>query len=365
MTTPICDFVRSYAAKNPHPMLFLSEGSYLKWILIALKCETDLSPRYSVTVKSPTEIYGEAEGSVLSESIFNVGSFGSEDTNEAYSVLKERFEYVYPYEKTTFIPSKLSVSKLYPEILDTLEAQSLFESSDGYAIPDLDFFQGNAPFTLTSEFDGKETAEGESDIPDNLPKMKTPSFLIDEGEVTAAEKGIATHIFMQFCEFENVVKNGIENEISRLTEKRFILKSHAEMIDRVTVKKFFDSELFTMLRNAEAVNREYRFNIKLPASDFTVNNALKEQLKDDHIFVQGVIDCYFRDADGRLYLLDYKTDRVPREIRGDSEKELAFFTERYSSQLSYYKKALEKLTGERVYKTFIYSFALGKTVTLV
>ena len=63
-------------------------------------------------------------------------------------------------------------------------------------------------------------------------------------------------------------------------------------------------------------------------------------------------------------LLDYKTDRVPKDVRGDAEKERAFFTERYSSQLGYYKKALEKLTGEHVCKTYIYSFALAKTVTL-
>ena len=118
------------------------------------------------------------------------------------------------------------------------------------------------------------------------------------------------------------------------------------------------------MKKAVTLSREYRFNIKLPASDFTKNPDLKKQLKYDFVFVQGVIDCYFRDTDGKLYLLDYKTDRVPWEIRGNAEKEAAFFTERHSTQLSYYKKALERLTGETVYKTYIYSFSLGKVITL-
>ncbi len=393
-----------YASRTPHPMLFSSQNCYLKWILTALKCKTDLAPRYSLRVLSAKDIYDEAQGRVLNGTVVKKETDAAEYDENAYNVLKERFDYVYPYEKTAFIPSKLSVSRLYPEILDALETETLFRDYETELfIPDFDTFTdtaeiadssefiggsefiGNSEFINSSEFSSTEFTDKSCsyetehaktvkevselalpcpDAPDNSPKLKTPSFLLTDTSVSAAEKGTATHVFMQFCDFQNVEESGIDAEISRLTEKRFILPSHAEIIDKNAIKAFFNSDLYNQMKNAVSLSREYRFNIKLPAVDFTKNPILKEQIKDDFVFVQGVIDCYFRDANGRLCLLDYKTDRVPKEIRGNEEKESLFFTEKHSSQLSYYKKALEKLTGERVYKTYIYSFALGKVINV-
>ncbi len=409
-----------YSSRVPHPMLFSSQNSYLKWILTALKCKTDLAPRYSLNILSADDIYGDAEKRVLSRVALNKETAATECDENVYNVLKERFDYVYPYEKTAFIPSKLSVSRLYPEILDALETEALFGGYENELfVPDFDTFVGGAEFGSSGEFtdfsgsskltdsvsfensmdfgnstelndntdfgggsalpsesvfydnkhaegikDENESFSLSPDVPDNSPKMKTPSFLLNDTSVSAAEKGTATHVFMQFCDFNNVEKNGIDAEISRLTEKRFILSSHAEIIDKGAINAFFSSDLYKQMKSAVTISREYRFNIKLPASDFTKNPILKEQVKDDFVFVQGVIDCYFRDENGRLYLLDYKTDRVPREIRGNEEKEARFFAERHSSQLSYYKKALERLTGQEVYQIYIYSFDLGKAISL-
>ena len=64
--------------------------------------------------------------------------------------------------------------------------------------------------------------------------------------------------------------------------------------------------------------------------------------------MQGVIDCYFEEADG-IVLLDYKTDYV---APGSVDK----IRERYQVQISYYARALEKLTGKRVKEKMIYLF---------
>ena len=368
-----------HSASTPHPMLFASQKSYLKWILTALKCKTDLAPDYERYVKTATEIYGESKYRILPDQVLKKAVTPTEGDDRAYDVLKTRFDYIYPYEKTAFIPSKLSVSKLYPDILDSLETEAVsFGDGEEFFLPDLETLINEDNILSSSEFsekadfsdldsetlDAASTQNIESDTPDNSSKMKTPSFLLDAQEVTAAEKGIATHVFMQFCDFENTEKNGIDAEITRLTEKRFLHPAHAEMIDKKTVKAFFDSDIYVKIKNAVSLQREYRFNIKLPAADFTTNPSLKEQIKDDHVFVQGVIDCYFKDRDGSIFLLDYKTDRVPREIRGNKEKENNFFINRHSRQLEYYKKALEKLTGKKVSGTVIYSFALGRTVDI-
>ena len=193
--------------------------------------------------------------------------------------------------------------------------------------------------------------------------LSVPSFMLDEKTVTAAEKGTATHVFMQFCSFENL-KGDIEKEIDRLVKKRFILPSHASIINRNAVKKFAESDIFKEINASTDVQREYRFNIKLPASEFTANEELKKMLADEHVFVQGIIDCYFRDQNGDIILLDYKTDYVPSDIRGNEELENRFFTERHSRQLKYYKEALKLLTGKNVKRTVIYSFSLAKTIEI-
>ena len=418
-----------YSAQAPHPMLFFSQNNYLKWILTALKCKTDLTPRYTLTVLSPSEIFNETKTRIFTDvslkkaiekgmdakgekeakrmedgTAVSLEEGRSEDISDAYDVLKERFQFVYPYEKTAFIPSKLSVSTLTPNTLDNNEDEPLLLEDNGeFLIPDLlsliptdetpdvtEFIVGTQEEGIEiTDFDdiaeSRHSHEGSPDKTqyeevkatkrsgedanqdaenDNSAKMKTPAFLLDKKSFTPAEKGTSTHIFMQFCDFESVEKNGVDSEIARLIEKRFILPAHEEMIQREPINRFFSSKLYGMIKKAVSLQREYRFNIKLPASDFTENQTLKEQVKDDFIFVQGVIDCYFKDADGNIYLLDYKTDRVPKKHLGNEKEENAFFADKYSSQLTYYKKALEKLTGKSVYKTLIYSFALGRTVEL-
>ncbi len=354
-----------HAAAVHHPMVFYMQNSYLKWILTALKCKTDLSPCYSVSVFSPDEIYKDFHSGVPAGSVLDTKMKITETEEEIYSTLKKRFDYVYPHKTASFIPSKISVSKLYPKILDDLEEDvNYFDDSGKFILPDFEhLIHPEDNLSAINEFTANG-ADEQVNIPDNSPKMKIPDFLLGTDSVSSAEKGTATHIFMQFCDFENTEKNGISAEIERLTKKRFILPSHAKLINTEEVKVFFLSDIYKMIKEARYVQREYRFNVKFPASNFTENPHLIQKVADDYIFVQGVIDCYFKDKNGNIYLLDYKTDRVPESISGTSEKEKLFFNERHGRQLSYYKKALEKLTGQVIYKTLIYSFSLGKTIEI-
>ena len=66
--------------------------------------------------------------------------------------------------------------------------------------------------------------------------------------------------------------------------------------------------------------------------------------------IQGIIDAYFIE-DGRIVLLDYKTDVI------DSMDEL---WKRYETQMDYYREALESLEGMDVSERHLYSFNLGK-----
>ena len=136
----------------------------------------------------------------------------------------------------------------------------------------------------------------------------------------------------------------------------------ASLINKAAIKSFLCSDLYKEMQSSKEMNREYRFNIKFPASDFTNEN--KEAYKGEFIFVQGVIDCYFYDQNGDITLVDYKTDFVPAEILGDTTAEDKFFTERHKKQLKYYRLALMHLTGKEVKRTVIYSFSLGRCVEM-
>ena len=98
----------------------------------------------------------------------------------------------------------------------------------------------------------------------------------------------------------------------------------------------------------------------LPAAEFTSDSAVADALKGEEILVQGVIDLLFIDRDGRIVLCDYKTDYVPKEFAGDDEKSRRFFLDRHGEQLSYYKKAAEKLLSAGPDGVCIYSLFLGE-----
>ena len=75
---------------------------------------------------------------------------------------------------------------------------------------------------------------------------------------------------------------------------------------------------------------------------------------DEFVLVQGVIDLFFFE-NNEVVLLDYKTDNV---LKTDT------LVERYERQLKQYEVAIYKALGVHVKETFIYSFALDKTIKL-
>lgn len=95
------------------------------------------------------------------------------------------------------------------------------------------------------------------------------------------------------------------------------------------------------------------------ASDFTSNEDLRNILSKSHetLLVQGVIDIFFEDADGRLVLCDYKTDRITEKmLHSDTSYDdiRGLMTQRHGEQLSYYRKAVKELFGRYPDEVIIY-----------
>lgn len=247
----------------------------------------------------------------------------NEKVDYIYNLLKPSVTFNYPYDDFSEIPAKVSVSKLYPELLNT--------------------------DTNTESIIAKVR---------NLDNKK-PRFL-DE-KAGAAERGTATHLFMQFCDFSNLhsTRESVIQEIERLVAAKYISNDIAELIRVDEILKFTESSLFKAIAEAKQIHRELRFNVFLPASEFTTETSLKASYSDRKILVQGVIDlCYF-SKDNELILCDYKTDRIPHDIKGNYAEVKKFLAASHKQQLKYYSYAINTIFGRLPDKTYIYSLAYG------
>ncbi|MBQ8401999.1 MAG: PD-(D/E)XK nuclease family protein, partial [Clostridia bacterium] len=80
------------------------------------------------------------------------------------------------------------------------------------------------------------------------------------------------------------------------------------------------------------------------------------------LIVQGVVDCVFREPDGSLTLVDYKTDRPTAEEYKAPALADARFIARHGKQLAYYKEICTRMFGEEIRNVVIYSTALGREI---
>ena len=78
--------------------------------------------------------------------------------------------------------------------------------------------------------------------------------------------------------------------------------------------------------------------------------------------------CYknllFTIPDGRLILVDYKTDRITDEERADPALLAKRLKERHGHQLACYAEAVRDLLGRAPDEMRIYSLPLGKSLLL-
>ncbi len=296
----------------------MKANSLLDWILCAISstdidglCNLSFVEADTVTLESHLEEKEETcEISPINESL-------SKEFIESFS-------YVYPYKALSSLPAKMSVSRLSPRVLDENDdAKDLFDT----------------PY------------------PERIPQI-----LIDgtKDTATAADRGTATHLFFQFCDFERAESTGAIEELARLIERRYLPSGADELVYKDELERFFESALYARIKTAKRIIREQRFNILLPASDFESG----VRFKDEMLAVQGVIDLVIIDENDKLCLYDYKTDRLTKaELESDAllEKKMR---QAHGNQLSYYKKAIAELFGKECDVAEIYSTHAAKTVKI-
>lgn len=221
-----------------------------------------------------------------------------------------RLSWEYQYINASKVPAKLSVT----ELKRRLHAETMGENGDFFFMPQL---------------------------------VKKPKFLEGKKGLNAAEAGTVLHFVMQRLNY----KQGLVAQIEEMVVRELITTQQAQSVNTLKIKLFLDSSLGKRLLAAEIIKREVPFNMEIPC--YELFPEMKGEIyRGETLLLQGIIDCYFEEADG-IVLLDYKTDYVPTG-------ELEMIKERYRLQIYYYSRALEILTGKKVKERYIYLFLSGE-----
>src|SRR5690625_1355942 len=180
------------------------------------------------------------------------------------------------------------------------------------------------------------------------PITKRPQLMQTKKQVTPAERGTIIHTVMQHLPFSKPVKQDeIRDYITLLVQKEMITEEQAETIDVTMIENFLTTNIAQYMMSVDHFYREVPFSLSLPASEIYPDWPRD---KDERVLIQGVIDCLIPKDDSWI-ILDYKTDQIPEEVTDAMKNRLA---QRYETQMSLYRRAIEEIWQQKVVKTYLY-----------
>lgn len=307
------DLLDIYGGKTINSNILKNYRSYLDWLeLVYLKNETNIKDIVDLQVYQKEELLNNLKFEDINkkEDDWNFKDKLSDRENES---IKELLNWNYENIVSTKIEAKSSVTKI--KEMENENINVLFEEK----------------------------------LENKTESLQKPKFLNEDIKITKARVGTLMHLCIQKLDEKlDYDYNEISNVIDKLVECSIITKKEAEAIDKEKLLEYTKSDLFMNLKNAKEVHKEEPFYMNIKAS-----KIYKEDI-DENILVQGVIDLYYIDEEDNIILVDYKTDYVKKD-----EQELI---DKYRKQLSVYADALENALGKKVYKTYIYSVYLGKSI---
>lgn len=244
--------------------------------------------------------------------------------------------------------SHLSNDENHPNTQNRLEnirqIESIISNNYHFQYPYLDDLSLNTKMSV-SELKKKGMEEEEEEMV-FLPTL--PVFMEKEQEEKGgATRGTAYHRVLQFLPFERAMSRQELNAFpAKLAAEGRMDAEAAALVRGSDLAKLTASSLGKRMQRAAAAGKLYRekqFVIGIPARE------MGDWDSDERILIQGIIDAFFEE-DGKLVLVDYKTDYVENSD---------ILIRRYEAQVRYYTRALEQITGKRVAERYLYSFRFG------
>lgn len=336
-------FLLPAADRKVEPELILESNSYLKLLMHVFSLYKDAPDRlpfisiYHEADLQKETLKGQFERKVLKEALKRLvlaaeqvekeeqakGEAEKAAVNEKEISLKKKIGFPYPHGELKGLYTKTSVSEL--------KLAALHEDEQTFV-----------------EF---ETEQELSVV---------PLFMQQEKEAGGATRGSAYHRLMELLDFKEFAdaKDREEKQcILKRQKEEILLQGKMEeediaLISMGKVETFLESSLAVEMAEADREGKLFKeqpFVMEIPAQ--RVNAGFPEE---ETMLIQGIIDAYY-EKQGKIYLMDYKTDRV------NKKEDLI---QRYQTQLDYYKEALEKLTGKPVAGVYIYSYHFLDSIAL-
>ena len=290
----------------------VAEGRTLgDWVLLPLLCRPEAAPLRAMAETEIDQLY------IGEDSPWQVYLHDSEDyrerparpqataeeTGETALFAPELLSFIYPYQRETALPAKVTATQLKGRPAD----QEIAE------------YAAHTPY---------------------LRPLSQPNFRRERQGLTPAERGTATHLVLQYLDFSNV---NVAGQIEALRQRSLLTDQQAAAVETAPLERFLRSPLAEEIRKSRSVLREYRFTLLMDARDY------------DPAAAAG--DCCFETADG-LTVVDFKTDRV------FSALEVRQRAEHYRPQLEAYSRALERVLEKKVVRRALYFLAAGETMEI-
>ena len=299
----------------------VAEGqNFGDWLLLPLLCRPEAEV---LRAYAGVEVPGLYTGGGESWRVFlhdaedlrprwNGGAYQEETAPEPVAFDPVVLEHEYPYQRAALVPAKVTATQLKGRALD------------------------------------EEIAEDAIRRPYIRP-LTQPKFRQERKGLTAAERGTATHLVLQYLDFSDL---DVAGQVERMRERDLLTAEQAEAVDVFALKRFLKSDLAKEMVSGDNVLREYRFTLLMDARDYDPGAPA-----GDAILLQGVVDCCFETPEG-LTVVDFKTDHVR------SAEDLALRVEQYRPQLEAYTLALERVLEKRVSRRVLYFLNWNESVEL-
>lgn len=313
---------------------FIDAKNLLSFVLPILnRCRI----RPTIVIADDIEQNEVKEQHLLAEKSDELLTSSAKADEELLKNIRARIAYEYPYKKLQQLSAKTTVSELKM-------AAMLDEDEEAY-----------------NQFESREK------------KTYIPSFRQEKEEITGPVRGDSYHRIMEIIDYDRVL--GVVCAGIPATYEEFVARAGKKEVQRVLAEylndelrehriteicrkavndkkltEFLTSRLCYRMWRSKAIGklkREQPFVLSVSAARLDADFPA-----DEKVIIQGIIDAYFVE-DGKIVLLDYKTDSLEK---GEE------FIARYSAQLEYYQEAIERLTGLEVSEKYMYSFHLGCTI---
>jgi len=290
------------------------------WVLLPLLCRPEAAPLRALANAQTEALYAgdtslwkvfiHDSNNYRVRTVFHGGDM--EDTTQEAEFDPELLDFVYPYQRETLLPAKVTATQLKGRALD------------------------------------QEISENAAHVP-YLRPLSQPKFRQERHGLTPAERGTATHLVLQYLNFSDP---DVAGQVERMRTGDLLTDQQAEAVDVKALERFLASPLAQEIRAGANIRREYRFTLLMDARAYAPVSS-----GEDQILLQGVVDCCFETAEG-ITVVDFKTDSVW------TEPEVTERAERYRPQLEAYSLALEQVLERPVIRRVLYFLRSGRTVEI-